>query len=137
MRQRREDILWLARRFLAESAPDKRFSEEAEQAMLTHDWPGNARQLKHAVERGAILSQGPTVGAAVLFGEDAGADEPIPATLAEFIAQSERRYIARTLEACAGHLGHTAAALGVSRKNLWEKMKKLGLSTGEAQSTQP
>ncbi len=137
LRQRREDILWLARRFLAESAPDKCFSEEAEQAMLTHDWPGNARQLKHAVERGAILSQGPTVGAAALFGEDAGADEPIPTTLAEFVAQSERRYIAKTLEACAGHLGRTAAVLGISRKNLWEKMKKLGLSTGEAQSTQP
>jgi len=60
-------ILWLARRFLDEAAPDKRFSSEAEQALLAHDWPGNARELKHAVERGAILSEDATVWPSVLF----------------------------------------------------------------------
>ncbi len=131
LRQRREDILWLARRFLAEAAADKHFSEEAEQALLTHDWPGNARELKHAVERGAILTGGASVGVAALFGaEPAGQEDAAgPASLADFVAQSERRYIARTLDECAGHLGRTAEALGISRKNLWEKMKKLGLSS--------
>jgi len=136
LRQRREDILWLARRFLAEAAPGKRFCEEAEQALLTHDWPGNVRELKHAVERGAILTAGPSVGTAALFGEEAGdsnAAATAPARLADFVAQSERRHIARVLEECDGHLGRTAEALGISRKNLWEKMKKLGLSsTGAA-----
>ena len=130
-RQRREDILWLARRFLNEAAPTKQFSEEAEQALLTHDWPGNARELKHAVERGAILANGATVGVAALFGDEDAAEEAVPASLADFVAQSERRYIAHTLDECAGHLGHTADALGISRKNLWEKMKKLGLSVNE------
>ncbi len=128
LRQRREDILWLARRFLAEAAPDKRLSEEAEQALLTHDWSGNARELKHAVERGAILAGGPVVGVAALFGDEAVTPESAPASLADFVARSERRYIAKTLDECSGHLGHTAEALGISRKNLWEKMKKLGLS---------
>ncbi|MFN3593379.1 MAG: sigma-54-dependent transcriptional regulator [Thiobacillaceae bacterium] len=128
LRQRREDILWLARRFLAEAAPGKRFSDDVEQALLTHDWPGNVRELKHAVERGAILCQGQTVGLSDLFGEEAGASEPAAQTLAEFITESERRYIAHVLKTHAGHLGRTAAALGISRKNLWEKMKKLGLS---------
>jgi DNA-binding NtrC family response regulator len=132
--QRREDILWLARRFLAEAAPDKRFSEEAEQTLLTHDWPGNARELKHAVERGAILSQGATVGVAALFGDEALSDETVPTSLADFVSQSERRFIAKTLDECAGHLGNTAATLGISRKNLWEKMKKLGLSVNEAEA---
>jgi DNA-binding NtrC family response regulator len=133
LRQRREDILWLARRFLGEAAPDKHFSEEAEQALLTHDWPGNARELRHAVERGAILATGFTVGVAALFGDQDEAEEAIPASLADFVAQSERRYIARTLDECAGHLGRTAEALGISRKNLWEKMKKLGLSANGAE----
>jgi DNA-binding NtrC family response regulator len=130
LRQRREDILWLARRFLAEAAPGKRFSEEAEQALLTHDWPGNVRELKHAVERGAILATGATLGVAALFGSelDGSEDEAAPANLADFVAQSERRHIARTLDECEGHLGRTAETLGISRKNLWEKMKKLGLS---------
>jgi DNA-binding NtrC family response regulator len=128
LRQRREDILWLARRFLGETAPDKHFSEEAEQALLTHDWPGNARELKHAVERGAILATGATVGVAALFGEQDSAEEAAPASLADFVAQSERRYIVRTLGECAGHLGRTAESLGISRKNLWEKMKKLKLT---------
>lgn len=134
LRQRREDILWLARHFLLETAPDKRFSEEAEQAMLTHDWPGNARELKHAVERGAILANGATVGVAALFGDVTSAEEAAPASLADFVSQSERRYIAKTLDECDGHLGRTAAALGISRKNLWEKMKKLALSSNEARA---
>ncbi len=128
LRQRREDILWLARRFLAEAAPGKRFSEEAEQALLTHDWPGNARELKHAVERAAILGAGQALGVAALFGEENPQADTAPSSLADFVAQSERRYIARILDECGGHLGHTASALAISRKNLWEKMKKLGLS---------
>ena len=129
LRQRREDILWLARRFLDEAAPDKRFTHEAEQALLTHDWPGNARELRHAVERGAILGDGATVGAAVLFGNDGDEAEDSPAaSLADFVAQSEKRYISKALDDHEGHLGRTAGALGISRKNLWEKMKKLGLS---------
>jgi len=124
LRQRREDILWLARRFLAETAPDKRLTEEAEQALLTHDWPGNARELKHAVERGAILAGGPAVGVAALFGDEAGDEERSAASLAEFVNQSERRFIARVLDECGGHQGRTAERLGISRKNLWEKMKR-------------
>lgn len=128
LRQRREDILWLARRFLADAAPDKRFSEDAEQALLGHDWPGNARELKHAVERGALFSTGHVVHAAALFGEDEP-DLPVPAaSLADFVAESERRYIRKALAEQDGHLGNTAQTLGISRKNLWEKMRKLGLS---------
>ena len=134
LRQRREDILWLARRFLLETAPDKRLTEEAEQALLTHDWPGNARELKHAVERGAILSPGISVGVSALFGDTSPEPEAAPTSLADFISQSERRYIAKALEECDGHLGHTADALGISRKNLWEKMKKLELTVNEPES---
>ena len=130
LRQRREDILWLARRFLGEVASGKRLSDEAEQVLLTYDWPGNARELKHAVERGAILSDGEVVGPPVLFGGDESDDDDnTAASLAEFVAQSEKRYISKALNDHEGHLGRTAGALGISRKNLWEKMKKLGLSS--------
>ncbi len=71
------------------------------------------------------------MGVAALFGDVSETEETAPASLADFVSQSERRYIAKTLNACEGHLGHTAAALGISRKNLWEKMKKLHLSAHE------
>jgi len=128
LRQRREDILWLARRFLHEAAPDKRFTGEAEQALLSHDWPGNARELKHAVERGAILCENGTIGPGVLFGGEDSEPDQAATSLADFITQSEKRYISQALADHDGHLGRTAGALGISRKNLWEKMKKLGLS---------
>ncbi|MGQ9862564.1 MAG: sigma-54-dependent transcriptional regulator [Thiobacillaceae bacterium] len=129
LRQRREDILWLARRFLNEVAAGKRFAAEAEQALLTHDWPGNARELKHAVERGAILCEGDVIGPGMLFAEADQVSDTPASSLADFVAQSERRYISKVLADHGGHLGRTAGALGISRKNLWEKMKKLGLSS--------
>lgn len=134
LRERREDIPWLARRFLKESAPDKTFSPEAEHALLIHDWPGNARELKHAIERAAILSPRTTLGVADLFEDVSPTGAGVPVSLAEFVSQSERHYIARTLEQFGGHLGQTAQALGISRKNLWEKMKKLGLSKNEVET---
>jgi DNA-binding NtrC family response regulator len=133
LRQRREDILWLARRFLAECASGKRFSAEAEQAMASHDWPGNVRELKHAVERGAIMADGAVINAQALFemhdsvNKTGGEDEVM--SLSGYIAQAERGYIRQMLDRCGGHLGKTAETLGISRKNLWEKMKKLGLET--------
>lgn len=128
LRQRREDILWLARRFLDEVAPGKRLSAEAEQVLLTYDWPGNARELKHAVERGAILCEDDLIRPGVLFAEAEQEPDPPASSLADFVAQSEKRFISKVLIDHDGHLGRTAGALGISRKNLWEKMKKLGLS---------
>ena len=80
------------------------------------------------MERGAILAPGAVVGVAALFAAEVTEMEANPSSLADFVARSERRFIARTLDECEGHLGRTAEALGISRKNLWEKMKKLGLS---------
>ncbi len=61
------------------------------------------RELKHAVERGAILASGSGMGPAALFGTDAAEEPATPVRLADFVAQSERRHIARVLEECAGH----------------------------------
>jgi DNA-binding NtrC family response regulator len=49
---------------------------------------------------------------------------------ADFVLQSERHYIAKSLDECDGHLGNTAA-LGINCKNLWGKMKKLELSVNK------
>src|SRR5205085_7724914 len=66
LRDRREDILTLSRFYLERAArrqhrPLPTFDVRAERALLAHDWPGNLRELRNAVERALILSPGPNI----------------------------------------------------------------------------
>ena len=139
LRERREDIPWLARRLLEticqrESIGPRVLSPTAEQALLAHAWPGNVRELKHALERACILGADTILQADNLFERPLGtpaADSPEPAAdaeLADFVAASERRHIQHMLAVHSGHMQNAAKALGISRKNLWEKMRKLGIN---------
>jgi DNA-binding NtrC family response regulator len=128
LRERREDILWLADSFLAEFSNGKgvrRLGPEAEQWLLNADWPGNVRELRHALERACILSDDPLLGLAAFTDteEKVGAGATAT-TLAEHVAEAERRHILAALAANQGRIAETATALGISRKNLWEKMRK-------------
>ena len=132
LRDRRDDILWLARRFLAEQSAKRgdtpfALNAAAERALLTHPWPGNIRELKHCIERACILSERPQLGPDALFG-----DTPQPAldaalggeTLTMHLDGCEKRYLEQALALHGWRIGDTADALGISRKNRWEKMKK-------------
>ncbi len=68
LRQRGDDVLVLARHFLGEmdGAIPKRFSEGAERALLSHDWPGNIRELRHRVETAALFTEEEIIEAAAL-----------------------------------------------------------------------
>lgn len=132
LRERREDILWFAHRFLEEQAAKgerKQLSRAGEETLLTHAWPGNVRELHHTIERASILTPGPLLEPETLF--DRG-EQPAPADnkeLGSYLQGCEERYIRDALTHNDGHLGHTAESLGISRKNLWEKMKKLGITS--------
>jgi DNA-binding NtrC family response regulator len=131
LRERKEDIPWLARRLLdvwAEEQGDRRtLSRSGEQALLEHPWPGNIRELKHCLERACILTQQPALSAELLFGNESApqSQDTASASLADFLDGCERNYIESSLRAHGGRIADTAEALGISRKNLWEKMKKL------------
>ncbi len=135
LRERKEDILWLAKRLLdlwAEDNADRRtLDRSAGKALLEHPWPGNVRQLKHCLERACILSASPALTVEHLFGDalPPAAVEPSPpgATLNDYLQSREREYIEGCLRANDGRIADTAAGLGISRKNLWEKLKKLKL----------
>ncbi len=135
LRERKEDILWFAERFLEACAARmgsarRRLDARAQQALLDYPWPGNIRELMHAIERACILAPpGGELGAGALFEKDAlpGA-EPTPGeSLSEHLDDCERAYIRSVLRLEQGQIGRTAERLGISRKNLWEKMKKLGI----------
>jgi DNA-binding NtrC family response regulator len=137
LRERREDILWLTERLLARCAAEhggvvRSLHRSAEKPMLDYPWPGNIRELKHKLERACILSARPALTPELLFGELPVPQEDAPAELlAEYLQACERRYIEQALRANRWRMAETAAALGISRKNLWEKMRKLGIAGAE------
>ncbi|TCS71760.1 two component Fis family sigma54 specific transcriptional regulator [Sulfuritortus calidifontis] len=139
LRERREDILWLAGRLLDAQAEEqgsrrKLLSPAAEQALTEYPWPGNVRELKHTIERACILTDGPMLTPEDLFEETIRpiCSPKVPeCRLSDYLAECERTYISRALESRSWQIQETAGLLGISRKNLWEKMKRLGIRRGD------
>ena len=138
LRERREDILWHARHFLDEIATREgrrpfALQPRAEQALLAYPWPGNIRELRNCLERACVFSQSQVLSTADLGSEGwrgmiGGVSGQCEESLAEYIQECERDYICRVLIENGGRIADSAGALGISRKTLWDKMRKLGLS---------
>lgn len=133
LRERREDILWFTRLFLNEIEPggERYLLPSAEQRLLRYDWPGNLRELRHSIERACVLSPAPGIGAEAF---DIGIQDDALATdsadLRERLSRYEYQLILESLRRHQFQINETASELGISRKNLWEKMKKLGIERG-------
>lgn len=133
LRERPEDVLWLAQRFLEEitevrDTPVRGISALAEDAMLEHRWPGNARELRNRLERAAALSENTLLMPIDLFPEKRVAFVAPPVeTLSEARDAAERRQILRVLSMTNGQISLAARHLGVSRTTLWEKMTRFGI----------
>jgi len=136
LRERKDDILWLARRLLdimsAGKSQRRELHPSSERALLEHPWPGNVRELKHCLERACVLHPEGAITARALFG-DAQSVPPSDqnagtTTLSGYLGAREREYIEQALATRDNRIADTAAILGISRKNLWEKMKKLGIA---------
>lgn len=137
LRERQEDILWLAARFLDERMNKgevrRTLTPEAERALTDYPWPGNVRELQHCLERASVLSLTPSLSVEDLFGGSdalATANDALRQPLSDHLQECERAYIRRALAECDGRIADTAALLGISRKNLWEKMRKLEMAEG-------
>jgi len=136
LRERRDDILWFARTFLAERSSAigvaKRLSVGAESALLAHSWPGNIRELRHAIERACILSGRTVVEPDDLFEapavESASVAVEGDAKLSDYLERCERYFILETLDRHGWQIGATAKVLGISRKSLWERMRRLAIT---------
>jgi two-component system response regulator FlrC len=128
LRERPEDIVPLARTLLEElcgelARPVLKLSPEAEQALLAAPWPGNIRQLRNALERAAILVEGPVID--VVHLETPCAERTTEERLS--MASVERDAIVRALAASQGNRRKAAEALGIGLRTLYEKLKKYEL----------
>jgi DNA-binding NtrC family response regulator len=133
LRERRDDVLPLARYFAARAvAAEKRqppaFSRDASEALRDYAWPGNVRELRHVVEV-ACQTAHDTVTLTDLPDEVLATPPPTGTSTARqpTLDEMERRYVAATLRAAGGNQTEAAARLGISRKALWEKRKRYGM----------
>jgi len=143
LRQRREDILPMARRFLRTTAhrmhlPERELSADDEHALLSYDFPGNVRELQNIIERAVVLSTRAEAGLGLVLGRASQSPPPSASVDPEpgdvmsepVFRDLERRNLLNALRRCdyriAGDRG-AAKLLGLSPSTLAYRMKQLGL----------
>ncbi len=133
LRERREDVLLLARHFVEANAAygTKHLGAGTLGALEAYAWPGNVRELLHAIERAVILSKGDEIEIEDLPPEIAGTPTPPPAIPGASLESMERQHIAATLRQVGGHRGKAAALLAVDPKTLYRKILAYGIRPEE------
>jgi transcriptional regulator with PAS, ATPase and Fis domain len=156
LRDRRDDILPLSEAFVGEigrnlGRPPAGISRDARQMLIDYRWPGNVRELRNILERAAILCDGGLIAAehlaldvsaaprAVSFQEPASSPAPLPApaavapsspdaqpTSAAELQTMERAMIEQALQAARFNKSKAAKALGLSRRQLYIRMRRYG-----------
>jgi DNA-binding NtrC family response regulator len=128
LRERREDILPLAVRFIGEFAKGRaRFSETVSACLENYSWPGNVRELRNAMERVVLLSRGELILPEHLpaRARAAAGQPPAPSPAdSERLDEIERQAILQTLRQHDFNRTETARTLGISRRALLYKLQK-------------
>jgi DNA-binding NtrC family response regulator len=130
LRDRRDDIPALAMHFLRRHATRYRkpltgFDAGAMQMMLAHAWPGNIRELDHAVERAILLAQGDQLRAVDLGLRASSSAAPRLEELP--LEDVEKMLIQKALARYEGNVSRAAQALGLSRSALYRRIASYGL----------
>lgn len=133
LRRRVADIVPLAQYFVRQFAarnrlPLRHFTDEAQRALEKGPWPGNVRQLQHAVERMALMAPpGPDIDHRVVESLLNSTQRPSRGDLEVSLEDTERSMIRAALNQADGVIADAARALGMERSTLSRRMKKLGL----------
>jgi len=121
LRQRREDIIPLARHFIGlASAWTRTLSEEAEQLLLNYDWPGNVRELRSLMDQSVIFAAGNEIQKEELIFPMSGRKGNTPV---RSLSNVERIHIQQILKDCGGNKTEAAKILGLARSTLVLKLK--------------
>jgi DNA-binding NtrC family response regulator len=128
LRERREDILPLAGRFIEELTKGRaRFSETVSLCLERYPWPGNVRELRNAMERAVLLSRSELILPEHLPTRvRAAAEQPVAAEAADpaRLEEIERQAILQALQQHDFNRTETAKALGISRRALLYKLQR-------------
>ncbi len=154
LRQRREEIPHLTTFFLREASerlgkPDMRLSAEVLDLFAQYFWPGNVRQLRNEVQRAvAMAPPGGTIGPEHLSADLTAAPAPMSGsasgsrvslrggqTLASVVDEIERDLIREMMTRHRGNISETARALGLTRRGLYLKLRRLGIEGGPEVAT--
>jgi len=136
LRERKEDIPVLTHHFLHEFSIRRgvamEISPEAMQCLIDYNYPGNVRELKNIIERASVLAPEPVIRPDDLPAdllEANGYDHTGDSfSLSEAVAKTEKQLLVKALARTDGKRAEAAELLGISRKNLWEKMKQYEIS---------
>jgi DNA-binding NtrC family response regulator len=133
LRDRRADIALLVEHFCSELLDESpQITSRAWAALLHYDYPGNVRQLRHAIAHAVALSDGNPIDLEHLPGELAPSPERPSGTTMRQLRDAEqdfeRSYLLRALRRTGWNRTQAAGLLGISRKTLWKKMRKLRIS---------
>jgi DNA-binding NtrC family response regulator len=155
LRERREDIPKLAYHFLRIYCREmgrriQGFSDEALEALISFDWPGNVRQLKNVVERLVIMADEAVLDyhhlVDNLHGSRGAGPDRVPNTLkelralkrrilAEHYSRMEKAFLLKALSAAGGNISEAAKAVGMQRPNFSTMLKRYGISPGRGADT--
>ncbi|MBL8150626.1 MAG: sigma-54-dependent Fis family transcriptional regulator [Blastocatellia bacterium] len=130
LRERIKDIPFLIEHFIKRSAihhgkPALKLSRDASALLLAYDFPGNVRELQNIIERAVIVADGEKIEVSDLPEYLFSARKLIESQNSLLtLADMEALYIREILIKTRGHKSQAAAILGISRKSLYEKMKK-------------
>jgi DNA-binding NtrC family response regulator len=136
LEERRDDIPLLVQHFLKRSNQKNKRSvkitDDAVRVLSSASWPGNVRELENLVERLAIFCTSGEIGAADVEHErraahSNGATAAVEANAARTLEDMERQHILRVLQENAGNKSKAARALGIERKTLYQKARRLGI----------
>ncbi|WDJ24445.1 sigma-54-dependent Fis family transcriptional regulator [Xanthomonas campestris pv. raphani] len=132
LRDRKEDIVPLARRLLARSLADPsrtpQLTDDAALALREYAWPGNIRELRNVLERAALLCNDNTITRRDLRFESTSAQDAHAGDLNLTLQQIERQHIKRVLHDVGGKVEQASLRLGVPRSTLYQKIKLHGIA---------
>ncbi len=136
LRERGDDVLLLADSFIRSLAAkmgtsDVTLSRDAVELLRRHPWPGNIRELQNAIERALITCEGTLVTAAHLAiplaseqSSPPGSPEPVRPAASMTLDELERKAIIDALQRTHGHKARAAALLGLTRFQLYSRLKR-------------
>lgn len=139
LRDRKEDIPYLIDHFLElfgnkYTKPGIKVTPAAYESLMSYNYPGNVRELKHALERAVLLSRNGLIDINDLPEEISGIDREKPTVsldlpLHDSVTTLEKEMIINALKESQGKKIEAARRLGISRKVLWKKMKEYNIDS--------